>query len=167
MAYATVTEANTYFADRLYSEAWEDASTEDKTKALATASQHIDRLNFAGYKHTVWAVLDANGCASQDEINAAEIAQAGQFPRGEDTVVPDDIKIASFEIAIALLDGVDPEMEAESLGVISQGFASVRTTYDRSWAQNHIQAGIASAAAWRFLKPFLRSGLDFVIKRVN
>lgn len=167
MAYGSVSEADTYFATRLYSDAWEDASTEDKTKALATATRHIDRLNFAGYKHTVWAVLDANACADEDDIAAAEVAQALQFPRGSDTEVPEDIEIACYEIAIALLDGVDPEMEAESLGVISQGFASVRTTYDRSWAQNHIQAGIASAAAWRYLKPFLRSGLDFVIKRVN
>jgi hypothetical protein len=167
MAYATIDEANAYFATRLYSEAWEDASQVDQQKALDTATRDIDRLNFAGYKHTVWLALEANSCACDTVIDAAELAQPLQFPRGSDETIPSDIKIACMEIALARLDGVDPEMELENLGVISQGYASVRTTYDRSSMQDYIKSGIASSAAWRYLKPFLRSPLDFTIKRVN
>lgn len=167
MAYATITEANEYFATRLYSDAWENANTTDRTKALEMATRDIDRLNFAGYKHAVWLLYDAGACPCSDALTEAELSQANQFPRGEDTDVPADIKTATFEIALARLDGVDPDQELQNLGVVSEGFASVRTTYDRDWSLDHIRAGIASAAAWRYLKPFIRSQLDFVIKRVN
>jgi len=167
MAYATITEANEYFATRLYSDAWDNANATDRTKALEMASRDIDRLNFAGYKHTAWLLYDADACPCESALRDAEASQEAQFPRGQDTDVPNDIKIACMEIALARLDGVDPDQELQNLGVISEGFASVRTTYDRDWSLDHIRAGIASATAWRFLKPYIRSPLDFVIKRVN
>jgi len=112
-------------------------------------------------------IIESNSCPTEEALNAAELSQAHQFPRGEDEDVPEDIKTACYEIALARLDGVDPDQELENLGVVSEGFASVRTTYDRDWSLDHIRAGIASATAWRYLKPFIRSQLDFVIKRVN
>ena len=89
-----------------------------------------------------------------------------EFPRGTDTVFPTDIKIASYEIAFALIDGVDPERELEDLGVISQGYSSVRTTYDRSFSPEHTLAGVPSSVAWRYLKPFLRDDSAVRINRV-
>lgn len=166
-AYATINEANDYFATRLYSDAWEMANAMDRTKALEMATRDIDRLNFAGYKHAVWLLYEGGACPCSNALSEAELLQANQFPRGEDSEIPEDIKNATFEIALARLDGVDPDQEVQNLSVVSEGFASVRTTYDRDWSLDHIRAGIASAAAWRYLKPFVRSPLDFVIKRVN
>jgi hypothetical protein len=64
-----------------------------------------------------------------EDIRAAEAEQALEFPRGEDTEVSEAIRIACYEIAHSLLDGKDPEIELENLGMVSQGYESVRTTY--------------------------------------
>jgi hypothetical protein len=167
-AYATLAEANAYFDNRLYSSLWAASSSGDRDKALEQAARIIDRLNFAGEKNAASVVRLALTGRSDFEISlsqeqydaivAAGLTQALQFPRGSDTVVPDDIKIASYEIAFALLDGVDPDKEFEDLGVVSQGYSSVRTTYDRSTVPEHTNAGIPSPTAWRFLKPYVRAG---------
>ena len=145
--YITYIEATALADDRLDTDAWDDAVTADGSiageagsqtyKSVAMATKIIDRLNFLGSK------LDAD--------------QANQFPRDDDTDVPDDIKEACFEIALALLDGVDPQIEAENLGMISQGYANVRSTYDRGVGAEYIAAGIPSSTAWRYLLPYLRS----------
>lgn len=135
-AYCTVVEAGTYFANRLHTEAWDQATAVDQAKALIMASDAIDRLNF-------------NGSKTDDD-------QERQFPRDDDVDVPNDIKIACMECAIAFLDGVSPELEYENLDLTSQGYSSVRSTYNHGSPQPHIVAGIPSATAWRYLKPYLR-----------
>ena len=111
------------------------------------ATEAIDRLNYLGEK--------------------TDSSQANQFPRDADTVVPDDIKIACAEIAIMLLDGFDVELELEQLKMVSQGYANVRSTYDRTTPPPHIVAGIASSVAWRYIKPYLRDVNSFLINRVS
>ena len=59
----------------------------------------------------------------------AEASQPLEFPRGADTVVPEAIRRAEYELAFSLLDGVDPQMELENLSVTAQGYAEVRTHY--------------------------------------
>jgi hypothetical protein len=105
--------------------------------------------------------------ATGEEIRAAEAEQVLEFPRGEDTVVPETIRRACYEIAYSLLDGKDPELELENLGVVSQGYSSVRTTYSRSQVPiEHLINGIPNALAWRLLKPFLRDGDAVKLTRV-
>jgi len=145
--YTTISETNTYFETRLHTDAWDEASTTERTAALTMATEAIDRLNFLG--------------------KMAEDDQELQFPRDEDTDVPNDIKKACSEIALALLDGVEPEMEFENLGLVSQGYSNVRSTYDRSRAPEHIVAGIPSITAWRYLKPYLRDYRSVQIHRVS
>ncbi len=111
------------------------------------ATRAIDRLNFAGDK--------------------ADDAQALQFPRGEDVSVPKDIEYACYELALAFLDGVDLEQEAQSVGVASDAFSGVRTTYDGDSYAEHMRAGIPSIVAWQYLKPYLRDPREIVISRVN
>ncbi len=144
--YLTYVEAQEIADERLNVEAWDDAVTEDGSiagdpgsttyKALSMATKIIDRLNYRGVKY--------------------DVDQANQFPRGTDTTVPDDIGQACFEIALALLDGVDPQFEAENLSMTSQGYANVRSTYDRELTAPHISAGVPSLTAWRYLVPYLR-----------
>lgn len=145
--YATLSEANAYFATRLHSGLWTETPPADRNAALADATRRIDRLNFAGEK----------------AVDTQEL----QFPRGTDSSVPGDIKIACYEIAFALLDGVDPERETQDLGVVSQGYSSVRTTYDRSLVQEHFANGIPSIMAWRYLTPFLRDNRSVLLSRVS
>ena len=170
--YGALADANEYFSYKLHEEAWYDAPAVDRPKALIKATQIIDTLNFKGYKATVYDILydeDGNELdVTEEEIREAEDEQELEFPRGEDIEVPDAILIACWEIAYALLDGVDPDLDVENLGVVSQGYASVRTTYARSQAQiEHLMHGIPSATAWRYLKPFLRDAENVKLSRVD
>ena len=133
--YASLSEAATYFSERLRTAPWDDASQDDKLKALKMATRAIDRLNFAGYKH--------------------DAAQEFQFPRGDDTVVPQDVKDACCELAITFLDDVDADMEVENLSNSQQGIGDAKTSRDTSYVQLHIRAGIPSIKAWSLLTPYL------------
>ena len=145
--YSSIPEADSYFTERLNTSVWDNSDDTDKFKALAMATRAIDRLNYAGAKTD-----------SDQEL---------EFPRGEDVDVPEEIKIAAYECALAFLDGVDPNMEIEHLAISSQGMAEARTTYDRAFALEHFRMGIPSATAWTFLKPYLRDPNYFTISRAN
>ena len=133
-SYVTVlATADTYFDERLNVTVWAGATDDFKTRALIMATRAIDRLNFLG------------------EI--AEVGQVLQFPRYADDSIPTDIIRATCELALALLDDVDPEIEMENLNMTSQGHGSVRSTYDTSQPPEHILAGIVSVTAWRYLRP--------------
>ena len=170
--YGTLAEANDYFSNRLHEEAWYGSDAGERPKALLAATRIIDGLNFKGYKYTVYDIMfDADGNeydVTEEEIREAEASQELEFPRGEDVAVPEIIKIACWEIAHALLDGADPDIEVENLGIVSQGYASVRTTYARNQAQiEHLMHGVPSATAWRILKPFLRDSDLIVMSRMG
>jgi len=166
--YGTIEEANSYFAMRLHESAWSATSAGDRPKALWAATLVIDSLNFKGYKSTVYTLLQSNEDATDTEIRAAEASQVLEFPRGPDTEVPEDIRLACYETAYSLLDGKDPELELENLGITSQSFGSVRTSYNRSQVPiEHIINGIPSSQAWRFLKPYLRDDDAVKLARVS
>ncbi|MBN2131991.1 MAG: hypothetical protein JW741_20990 [Sedimentisphaerales bacterium] len=166
--YGTLVEADSYFASRLHERAWFDADLADRPKALWAATQIIDALNYKGNKHSVYTLLLANPSASQDEIRAAEAAQPLEFPRGADTTVPEAIRIAVYEIAHALLDGKDPELELENLAINAMGYGAVKTSYERSQLPiEHIVNLVPSSVAWRLLKPFLRDSDALKLLRLS
>jgi len=163
-----VAEATAYFAQRLHETAWSSASDDDREKALIAATQIIDGLNFKGCKHSVYTLLDANSAADASDIQAAEASQALEFPRGADTEAPEAIRRACYEIAYALLDGKDPELELENLSVESMGYGQVRTGYSRNQVPiEHIINMVPSSVAWRLLRPFLRDGDAVKLSRVS
>ncbi len=165
---ARLAEASAYFAQRLHETAWTGASDTDREKALIAARGVIDTLNYKGYKHSVYTLLAANPSATQEQIQAAEAAQALEFPRGADTTVPEAIRIAGYEIAYALLDGKDPELELENLAVTSMGYGAVKAAYERSQLPiEHIINLVPSSVAWRLLKPFLRDSDVLKLSRVS
>jgi hypothetical protein len=142
----TLVEAEAYFAARLNSGAWEDASADDKQRSLYTATRALEGLRFAGvksdyYNHTV--------------LGQSFVAQPLEFPRNGLTVIPEGIKNACCECAVAFLDGVDPEQEIRRQRVQSQGFASVRQSYYNVSVDPWVLAGVPSFAAWQFLLPYL------------
>ena len=163
-----IAEATEYFAQRLHETAWSAASDGDREKALLGATQIIDGLNFKGCKHSVYTLLDANSAADASDIQAAEASQALEFPRGADTEVPEAIRRACYEIAYALLDGKDPELELENLSIESMGYGQVRTGYSRNQVPiEHIINMVPSSVAWRLLRPFLRDGDAVKLSRVS
>lgn len=155
--YGSIIRANRYFDNRLRHQYWTEADLDDKKRALVEATRIIDTLNFLGTK--------------------ADTTQLHQFPRSAigsttltpivDTTVPLDIEIATYEIAIQLLSGIDPDMEIENLAAHSQGFSSARTTYERAYVLEHIAAGVPSARAWTLLKPYLHDPRHIRLSRVN
>lgn len=143
--YGSLNEANTYFANMLNTRPWDSASNDDRWKSLRQATQMIDRLNFAG-----------------------EIANEGQvlqFPRAGDTSVPEDIKFATYHIAMMLLDGFDPEIEQEKLMTNMNKYQAVQSYYDRSFIPDYRVAGIPSAIAWGYLRPYLRDSRELTLVR--
>ncbi len=145
--YGSVEDGSNYFSRRLNSSPWDDASDTDKLKSLWEATRLIDCLNFKGSK--------------------ADSSQILQFPRGEDEVIPADIRYATYEIAYRLLDGIDPDLEQDDLRTSAQGYSSVRVSKDTAWGQEYLQNGIPSARAWHLLRPYLRDPLTIKINRTN
>lgn len=178
--YGTLAEAEDYFNMRLHEFAWSNAKPTDRTKALIAATRIIDYLNFKGTKATVYRALlaaDAScdpsealdaGDITITELQAANLAQELEFPRGQDTEAPESIRQACYEIAHSLLDDKDPELELENLGITSQGYGSVRTSYSRSHVPiEHLINMVPSALAWRLLKPFIRDDDAIKLRRIS
>lgn len=170
--YSTRAESDAYFDERLHSDLWAASTTSDRNVSLIQASRIIDDLDFKGLKNTAYLVwlpfkdqvlTDANKLA----INVAGATQALEFPRGSDTVIPDDIKEACNEIAFALLDGRDPDADTEGLSQVSQGFSSVRSTYTRAFISEHLVNGVPSATAWRSLKRYVKDQARVRVSRVS
>lgn len=145
--YADASTADAYFATRVGSDAWDDAEPTNRDKALAHATRIIDALNIVGVK--------------------ADSTQENQFPRHGQIDVPEDIIFATCEIALALLDGVNPELELENLSQTASGYANVKTTFDRSQLSEHILAGVPSSAAWRYIKPWLVDNRSIGLTRAS
>lgn len=154
--YGDYSDANEYMLTaRLHNKAWVKATADERKRAMVQATLLIDMLNFKDKKHAVWQLCTGNPEATDEEIRAAEAAQELEFPRGADTTIPNAIQKACWEIAYELLDGRSPQLEAENLAVVSQGYSSVRTTYQRDVPIEHLKNFIPSGLAWRWLFPFL------------
>lgn len=147
LAYGSIGDADKYFANRLRRQTWADASIQDKKSALTEATDWIDKLDYAGSKTSDSQLL--------------------QFPRNGDSAVPKEVEKACYEIAVKLLDGMDPELEVKNLGNTSQGLGPARTTYDRAFVLEHLRAGIISEKAWSFLKPLLSDTRTVKLCRVE
>lgn len=170
--YATLSEAQAYFETRLHSGLWDETPLQDRTKALITATRYIDRLSFAGEKNAAYLYRQSLGVTCFTAAQEKEIAEAGltqelEFPRGSDTAIPEALKLACCELAFELLTGRDAQKELENLSIVSEGFSSVRTTRDRSFVHDHLNAGIVSKLAWDYLLPYIRDSRDVKISRVS
>lgn len=145
MSMVTLLEAQTYFDSKINTASWENQPALQQ-KALNNAELIVNALAFSGSK--------------------TDPLQTDQFPRDQQTLVPVAIKQAIYEIAYALLDGVDPELEQASLGLLKQTIASASTTFDHTDDRDRIMAGVPSSIAWGLLLPYLLNGNVFRVNRV-
>jgi hypothetical protein len=149
--YGTVAEANTYFGDKLHEVFWSTSSLADRPKALLAASRIIDGLRFAGSKTVETQDLE--------------------FPRDGETIVPEKIEQACYEIAYELLGGFDPQLESESQYVASEGYSAVRVSYFNPGttriSQPHTDAGIPSKLAYQWLSQFQSEEAGYHTVRVE
>ena len=93
--YGTPAGGDAYFTEKLFYQPWDEATEDQRIRALAEAAQLIDRLRFSGSK--------------------TDTDQELEFPRNDEVTVPDNVEKAAYEIALALLDGVDPDLEHQNL----------------------------------------------------
>jgi hypothetical protein len=144
-----LTDPNNYFSTRLHSSLWFNSSTDDQTSALTQADRIIDSFNYTGIKTLS--------------------TQSNEWPRIICGVsqTPNQILYAKYEIAFALLSGVDPEQELRSLRVTSRGYSSVRTTYSPTDIPENIVNGVPSALAWLYLRPFFKTSGTIKLRRVS
>lgn len=145
--YGTVEKADNYFAVMLEGQRWAFTERLKRVQAMVSATRRIDRLNFKGVQ------------------TSAE--QPLQFPRGTDTLVPVEIEQATYELALVLLKGVDPDTEADNLSATVQAYGSLRSEFDRTSIPPNIRAGIPSQTAWNLLFPFLDPVRGITLRRVS
>lgn len=136
--YADETYADAYFAERLGTSKWTGT---DKTKALKHATRLIDQLPLVDQKY--------------DE------AQERQFPRSCDTdgEVPDEVKQACCETALALLQGKLLDDAESAVGVIAERVGDSSVQYEDggrgSMALSDETFGLGSTMAARMLAPWI------------
>ena len=148
-AYADLIFAEAYFLnERLETVSWDSATDTDKTKALMQATNILDRLAYIG---------TATGAQAFPRILCDETA----LP------LPEAVQKATCEIAYALLDGVDPELEYENLFMQSQGYSAVRSSYDRSNPSPSMLSGVPSITAWRYIVPYLEDSRSVRLDRIS
>ena len=131
LSYVSFAEANEYFSNRLHADAWAEASDADKEKALAMAAKAIDRQPLRGRK--------------------MDPSQALAFPRYPDTEVPEAVKEACCEEALAMLErGNSQRRKLQQEGVQSFSLGNMSETYITGAGK-----GLLSQEAKELLRPWL------------
>ena len=97
-SYATVSEADSYFEDRLDVAAWTSANATQKAQALITATTLLNDLNWTGV-----AVSDSQALAFP-RVGSYFDPRLGMEVILSDTLVPNRVINASYELAYHLLN---------------------------------------------------------------
>ena len=109
-SYIDIDGADEYCAGRLHAESWEQADDSTKEKALKQATREIDRQPLTGRKATD--------------------TQALAFPRYPDAEIPEAVKEACCEVALALLErGNSQRRKLQQEGVQSFTLGNMSETY--------------------------------------
>ena len=137
-SYCTIEYADEYFNNRLHAESWGQADDETKEKALRQATKEIDRQLLKGRKAT----------------DTQELA----FPRYPDEEVPETVKEACCEIALALLErGNSQRRKLQQEGVQSFTLGNMSETYAAGAGK-----GLLSQEAKELLRPWLLGGVNII-----
>lgn len=161
--YGTVSGGDTFFASRLHSWDWENSSNADKLKALNQASQLIDQFDYQGQKYAITALGTEY---TEAQLQAANVSQPLEFPRGDVNTVPNEVERAAYLIAKELLSGRDPNMELEMALNKNTRFGQLASSKDVEGKVLEHQAHlIPSPEAWNLIKPFLRFRSSFCLRR--
>ena len=130
-SYIDIEEANEYFSGRLHAESWGQADNETKEKALKQATKEIDRMPLIGRK--------------------AVSEQALAFPRHPEIKIPEAVKAACCEIALALLErGNSQRRKLQQEGVQSFTLGNMSESYAAGAGR-----GLLSQGAKELLRPWL------------
>jgi len=130
-SYIDIEGADEYFAGRLHAESWSGADSETKEKALWQATRSIDRMPLRGRK--------------------TDLHQPLAFPRYPDTEIPEAVKEACCEEALAILEsGNSQRRKLQQEGVQSFSLGNMSETYAAGAGK-----GLLSQEAKELLQPWL------------
>jgi len=135
-SYCTIEYADEYFRNRLHAESWGQADESTKEKALKQATRAIDRQLLRGRK-------------TNPEQELA-------FPRYPDTEVPEAVKEACCEEALAILErGNSQRRKLQQEGVQSFTLGNMSETYIAGAGK-----GLLSQEAKELLRPWLLGAVN-------
>jgi len=117
-AYLDVATAELYFADRLHTSTWDNATEADKSASLIQATREIESMNFLGSRYDATQKLSFP--RSGLVIDGIEV---------DETTVPQDVKSAVCEYAILMLaeDYTAPD-DLSAFDSVSVGSISLTTS---------------------------------------
>ena len=146
-AYASVTAADTYMADRGY-KLWATMTTPEKEQALRRATDYMVgmyRLRWAGYRKTTTQALDW----PRYEVPILDSAVEGTYAAFySDTTVPTAVVRACVELAYRAAAGeLAPDLEAP---VTSEQVGPISVTYAEGARQSVLYRAVTA-----MLAPFL------------
>lgn len=157
--YVTVVDATAYFATRLYTKEWVDATAQEKLAALTMAQAAVDAQPYIGIRAS--AVLAPGYGYSATDVNAFpryyEARRDPFYGTGPafnvvpvtDLIVPQCVKDAVCEEAISLLQYGDSErVRLQEQGVTSASRADLHEVYAP-------RRGLLSPRARDLLRPWL------------
>ncbi len=135
-SYIDIEGADEYFEGRLHTDIWRETDNSTKEAALKQATRTIDRLLLKGRKAT----------------DTQELA----FPRYPDTEVPEAVKEACCEVALALLErGNSQRRKLQQEGVQSFSLGNMSETYTPGAGR-----GLLSQEAKELLGPWLLGSVN-------
>lgn len=141
-SYVTLTEANDYFDEKLYADKWHNADEITKEKALKEACRRINRLAFKGQK------VEETQLLAFPRIMPV-FNRVGVIGFTGDTGIPEEVKAAQCEEALALLRyGNSARTKAQEQNVVRVSFGEVSEEYRASLK-------LLSKEALELLKPYL------------
>jgi hypothetical protein len=156
--YGDVTDGDLFHQRRIHSWDWENATIEDKCKALYAATGMIDKFSFIGVLVEDTQGLEFPRTRTLTDGTVCEI--------GGTDGVPDNIAAAAFLIADALLGGRDPQEDFESLRVKSETVSGIRTEFESARTpSDHVSNLVPSASAWALILPFLNIDTAFTMNK--
>lgn len=155
-SYIDVSTAQTYFDNRLFCDIWDNASDDDKAKALIMASKKIDRLPIKGVKANYQQTMEFPRALETDyrywQYMSLTIDAHFYGYWYVEPAVTDNVKNAVCEEALALLKGVPKRVELQRQGVKSFNINGVSENYGSGKSMS-----LLSQEAKEFMQMYLGS----------
>jgi len=165
-SYISVADADTYFAGRLNTEAWDGAVATTKEKALKQATREIDRQVFLGRKADSDQALEFPRCYVADPRGTGWTSQytfnvtLGMYC---DAAVPQVIKDATCEQALALLSMTTYDRERErahAAGVIGGSIGDANEYSSAEIVRGKMRGTRLCPEARQLLLPYLAGAVS-------
>ena len=123
-SFVALSEFSTYMEGRLNSDAFDDASTDEQNRALAEATRELSAMGWKGYRVTSTQALSWPRQWAHDPDSPTQDYY-------DSDVVPDRVKRATYELALAFLKGGTTDIASldQSLQVKREKIDVIETEY--------------------------------------